>query len=314
MQQLIKKLTSLGERQGNLTIAAAGIIESFLREKKVVFAVENVVAELPEGTSKLMVDGKILPSLPTSFIGGTINGKTAIVSSLIPSKYLIGVPNINFNPKCREISRSNFYFAPSVAVEPARISEILAGNMIQCSVRVKKRRFNLPQFLVGNLKSPRVVVFSRYDSIGPGAIDNSSGTAVCLSLVASCPNLLEDALFIFDPNEELSYDRPTYWGHGYRVFERRNARILRDAKRVIVVDCVGNGVPTVIRDPKILELAFPIKNKERLEGDLVTVGADIGRLMDVYHSNLDLDGEISLDCLRKAEELVKKLITENMLL
>ncbi len=54
------------------------------------------------------------------------------------------------------------------------------------------------------------LVFSHYDSISSGVIDNASGTALSLYLVINYPKLLEKTLFVFAGNEELSYDEPIY--------------------------------------------------------------------------------------------------------
>lgn len=310
---IVKKLESLGERQGKTAIEAGEYLMAYLKSKKVAFSVEPIETELPTAKSKLVADGKAVESMPASFVGGTISGNSAITSSLISSKYLIDVPNINFNPKSETVSRSNFYFAPSVAVRATDISTIVKAKKVSAEVKVTKKKYGLSQILVGNAINPKTIIFSHYDSIGPGALDNASGTAVCLSLACSNPELLQDALFVFDPNEELSYDYPTYWGGGYRVFEERYGDLLAQARSVVVVDCVGNGPVQEIRDPKILKLAFPLWNMKAIKGDVVTLGSNIEKLMEIYHSDADTSDLIEEKYLEEAKSIVKKLIKQTML-
>lgn len=185
---------------------------------------------------------------------------------------------------------------------------MLTGTRVRGEVRVQKERSALPQILVGNPRNPSIIVFTHFDSIGPGAIDNASGTAVCLSLVLTRPDLLKKTLFVFDPNEELSYDYPTYWGHGYRVFEKRHGALLRRAQQIISVDSVGNDKPQAIRDPKILNLAFPILGLSKLLKKTVTIGGDIEKMMEVYQSEADLPSLLSEEALIKTRELVLSIM------
>lgn len=308
MMKIVETLTSLGERQGKTTIRAANILTSTLRKAGVSYSIENIDTYLPVASSVLRVDGKVIDSAPTSLIGGKIGSKEPLVSSLIPSRYLIDVPNINFNPVSKALSLSNFYFAPSLAIRSGDVARVLSGKRVFSKVRVRKIRYSLPQILVGNIKNPSVIVFTHFDSIGPGAIDNASGTAVCISLVTTRPDILKKTLFVFDPNEELSYDYPTYWGHGYRVFEKRHGLLLRKAEKIISVDSVGNGKPQIIRDPKILNLAFPISGLSKLLSKTLTIGGDIKKMMEVYQSEADLPHLLTESYLKKTRQLVLSLL------
>ncbi len=309
MKKIITALTSLGERQGAVTKKAAEYLQSELRNNKIPFVVETVSTFLPVGSAVLTADNIPVTCAPTSFVGGPITSKDSIVSSLIPTKYLIDVPNINFNPKSTALSLPNFYFAPSVAIRREDVERIISATEVRGEVVIEKTAFELPQILVGNRVNPKTIVFSHFDSVGPGAIDNASGTAVCLSIAIENPQLLTNTLFVFDPNEELSYDKPTYWGHGYRSFEERYLKQLDGANTIIVVDCVGNGATRVISDPRILNLAFPIANLSRMLTKTVTIGGDIEKMMEVYQSDADLEDEVMEEFLAEAREVVVDLIT-----
>lgn len=308
MMNIVRALTALGERQGKTTIRAAKFLTDMLRKADVPYSIETIDTYLPAASSTLRVDGKVIDSAPTSLVGGTIRGKEPLVSSLIPSRYLIDVPNINFNPVSRALSLSNFYFAPALAIRSGDVARVLSGKKVSGSVRVRKVRYALPQILVGNTRNPSTIIFTHFDSIGPGAIDNASGTAVCLSLATTRPEILKRTLFVFDSNEELSYDYPTYWGHGYRVFEKRHSHLLQQAKKILSVDSVGNGKPQVIRDPRILNLAFPILGLQKLLPKTLTVGGDIEKMMKVYQSEADLPGLLSEASLKKTAQLVLSML------
>ncbi|MES2225916.1 MAG: M28 family peptidase [Patescibacteria group bacterium] len=307
MLDIAEELVALGERQGDTAILAADTLARRLKEKNIEYQVETIDTWLPVASSSLTVDGKNVDSAPTSFIGGNISGKDALVSSLIPTRYLIDMPNINFNPRSRALSLPNFYFAPSLAVRSQDVDRILAGTKIEGVVEVEKRQYALPQLLVGNSTDPANIVFSHYDSIGPGAIDNASGTAVSLSLAMDA-DFRKNTLFVFDPNEELSYDHPTYWGHGYRVFESRHADLLEKASRILVIDCVGNGVPQAISDPRILNLAFPILGLEKLLDKTLTIGGDIEKMLEVYQSDIDFTDLLTEKYLLETKDLIAGLL------
>ncbi len=127
-------------------------------------------------------------------------------------------------------------------------------------------------------------------------------------LATTRPDILKKTLLVFDPNEELSYDYPTYWGHGYRVFEKRHGRLLKQAEKIISVDSVGNGSPQIIRDPKILNLAFPIAGLSKLLSKTTTIGGDIKKMMEVYQSEADLPDLLSETSLEKTKRLVLSML------
>lgn len=304
MIKIVQALCALGERQGPTAIKAANIITNELKKHGIAYTINPIKTYLPKASSTLMVDGVLVDSAPTSFVGGKIGDNTGLSSSRIPSRYLIDVPNINFNPTSKALSLSNFYFAPSLAVRRGDVPRILEAKQVKGVVRVRKAKYVLPQILVGNLRNPSTIIFTHFDSIGPGAIDNASGTAVCLALVTKDSNILKKALIVFDPNEEVSYDYPTYWGHGYREFEKKYPKLLRCAKRIISVDSVGNGKPEVIRDPKVLNLAFPVRGLKALLPKTLTIAGDIEKMMEVYQSEADLPQLLSERYLEGTRKLV----------
>lgn len=304
-----KRLVALGERQGEVANQAGSLIISVFRDADIPFRIERFITEIPVvSRAELSADGRKIECLSTSFTGGKIANKDSIASSLISSQPLISKSNINFNPKCQLISRSNFYFAPALAIKAKDVGKVVNAKLVKGISIVARTKVESRQILVGNSTNPKSLIFCHYDSIGPGAVDNASGVAVLLETIIRNREVLKNSLFIFDGNEELSYDFPVYWGHGYRVFEEGYNKLLLKAEKIISVDSVGNGKPSVISDPKIIKLAFPIKNLDKFLAKTVTIAGDIDELMRVYHSDDDKVGELKEEFLNQTVGTLKNLL------
>lgn len=303
----MQRLSSLGERQGKVAVQASFLIENILREYNIDYSVAEFQSHIPKMVSATLVaDGKMIPCKSTALKSGNISGKENIVSSLIPSRFLIDEPNINFNPSCEGISRSDHYFSPSVAISRNDLHSVVRAEDVRFKVVVRKTAVKNRQILVGNVSDPINIVFSHYDSIGPGAIDNSSGVSTCIGTIIKNPECLNRTLFVFDGNEELSYDYPTYWGKGYRDFEQKHLTLLESCEKIIVVDCVGNGKPVCERNDNISHLAFPVKNVKKWSSKIFNLYGDIDALMRVYHSDLDTSDKIKNSFMESAAALLFK--------
>lgn len=306
IKEVVEKLCFFGERQLKQNVLAKEFILSLLEKEKIIFTIFSFETEIPKFKNYgLFIDGVKVDCLPTGLISGKIKSNFNIISSLTSSQDFLQKENINFNPLCDSISRANFYFAPSVAVNRDLIFALCRSKKVEGFIDVEKVKFNSESILVGNLKNPKNIVFSHFDSIGPGAIDNASGTAICLKLILENKNILEDTLFVFDSNEEISYDTPIYWGKGYREFEKNNLDLLENAKKIVVVDCIGYSQTQKITDKNILKLAFPIKKMDKLSSKIVLFSGDYNKLMRVYQSPIDLPLMVSEEFLRKTLEEVK---------
>ena len=311
--EIIKTLAKLGTRQGAVARRACTFIDTLLKKNKIPFLVETFDTYIPVvQEARLVIDGKKQPCVGCGMTSGDIP-TTHIASSLMSSRFLIDTPTIYFNPKCPVPSPTNFSFAPAIAIAPGILEKLVYARQAKASLRVRKQKTEASFLLVGNRVNPKTIIFSHYDSLGPGAIDNASGTAVALSVATRCSkeNILDETLFVFDGNEEISYDYPVYWGHGYRVFEERYQALLKNAKAVLVVDCVGNGRNYFIQDETILKLAFPLKNVEQIKHKTWLLSGDIEDLMTVYHSEKDTTKKVSLRQLRQAEDILFERIQAN---
>lgn len=292
MTQFINRLAALGERQRKTETKAARLIRGELKKFAVPYAVEKFITYVPQFIhAEVIADGKIIPAIPTSFVSGEIHDKNAIISSMISSQRFIDDANINFNPYCHTISRSNHYFAPSCAVAPKHLQKICTAQNVRATVRVKKMRHESQNILVGNIKNPRVVFMGHYDSFGPGVIDNASGTALLMQLAVAHPEMLRDNLIIIAGNEELSYDHPLYWGHGYRVFEQKHPSLMKKARALVGVDCVGHAPTILYNDPATVRLAIPLTHREQWVKKMFLLAGDLSVMNPVYHSAAD-DGSI----------------------
>lgn len=305
MVKFIEKIIGFGERQGEIEKKVADFIIEILKQNGIEYYLHKFETEIPEiKKSILMADSKLIDSKATSFVSGKIVEKGSLVSSLIPSRFLLDYQNINFNPACDAISQSNFYFSPSLAIAKKDLVSIMNADNIFAEVLVERKKHESKNILVGNNKNPYNIIFAHYDSVSIGATDNASGVAVVMNTVLSNNELLEKNLFVFSGNEELSYDKPTYWGHGFRAFEDSYFELLKNARGIFVIDCVGNGKTVLTNNLDIGQLAFPIKNKTILTDKIFIMHSDIEKLFKVYHSELDDLSQLGEKDLAEAYDLL----------
>jgi len=280
---------ALGHRQGSVEVQARKMIESFLLRSGVDFLVQEFNTRLPRYDHvSLVADGLSVPCLPTGLRSGEIPNQYNLLSSLISSQKNIDDTNINFNPRCPgAISQANFYFAPSVAVDVLDIPTLVQAKEVNGIVEVVPVDHVSANILVGNSIDPEYIVFTHYDSIGPGAIDNASGTYTVLRACVDARETLSNTLYVIAGNEELSYDYPVYWGRGYRAFEEQYGALLEKAKRMLIVDSVGNTKTTIHDDPRLLKLGFPIRSMDKYLEKTAFLMGDFDNLMQVYQSSVD---------------------------
>lgn len=309
VKKFIEELTSLGERQLDKEVEAKEMIISYLNKAGYTYNVQNYTTFIPSGLSHLHADGSTIESKPTSFVGGNVDTGN-IISSLTSSQSFLFTSNINFNPSCKVISKNNHYFAPSLAVAKSDVCILLEASDIEARVEIEKRRHNSANILAGNIDNPTTIVFTHYDSIETGAIDNASGVALTLLLVHEHPDLLGTTLFVIAGNEELSYDEPIYWGHGYRVFEEMYEDLLKQAKKVFVLDSLGQGETFFTQEKSLVTLGFPLKNLDTYLDKTRMVHGDINELMKVYHSTEDQSHLISTEEIRKTAQSIYQQISQ----
>jgi hypothetical protein len=303
----IAKLLEFSPRLGINERKTAEFLISTLKSGAVDYEIQEFETAIPVAKKvSLEGDGKKIDCLNASFTGGTINGKHSLISSLIPSRLFLNHENINFNPECKAISLSNFYFAPAVAVSRTDLPKILKARTITAEAKVERYNYNAWNILVGNRESPRAIVFAHYDSLETGACDNASGVSVLMKIALRHPELIKRNLLVFSANEELSYDEPTYWGHGYRAFESENKALMAGTEKLIAVDCVGNGKHLFEQNERMVYLAFPIANAKSWQDKIFILYGDLKKENKVYHSKLDDLSQLSEKHLAAASNILVK--------
>lgn len=312
MEKIIEDLVKLGARQGKNADKACEYLLSLFERNTIAYSIETYLVDIPVwGVSTLKADGRMIANIPTGLTSGVIRGVSALTSSLISSRIFLDIPHINFNPKSKIVSRANFSFAPSCAVSRDSLPELYSAQKVEGRIRVQKKQQTMRQILIGNRKNPKNIIFSHFDSVGTGAVDNASGTALMTEFIVRNKDLLEENLFVFDGNEEISFDYPTYWGKGYRNFEKRYSKQTLSAQKLIVVDCIGYEKTQVLQGESashIISLAFPIKNVKKLSSKIKLITSDYDKLMEVYHSDLDNGGNIKEKYLKEASRILQKML------
>lgn len=305
----IKCLLEFSPRQLKNETKTAEFLMSFLEQNKIAYKLQRFAVNIPLiKKAVLSVDGKVLKCDGSSMVSGRISSKDKILNSLISSAVCQNEANINFNPKCTTISNSNYYFAPSISVNRNILNKIFKAKSIEGEVIVEKIKHKAKNILVGNAINPKTICFAHYDSIKTGAIDNASGVSVMMNAILEKPEKLKNTLYVFSACEELSYDKPVYWGNGFRVFEKKYFKQMDKAKKIIVIDCVGNGKTEIIKDKKMIKLGFPICNGGKWINKISFVTGDFDQLMTVYHSDLDDGRGLKKKYLEEANNIFTRQI------
>ncbi len=309
--KIIERLCAIPERQLAGETQALALILGYLDQHTVLYHKQTYNTYIPQYKKwHLKVDGKTIPSLPSGFIGGSITSNHALISSLISSQSNLYQPNINFNPASKAISRSNHYFAPALSISRDHLEIVAKARKIDGVLDVSKTKHISANVLVGNKINPKKIIFSHYDSIQTGAVDNASGTALSLKLIIEKPHLLKDNLFVLCGNEELSYDEPIYWGHGYRVFEKKYSALLEQARKLLILDSFGHSNPEIITDPHIVILGFPIKKIQQYQKKIEMISGSLDGLMLIYHTSEDVSECVKDIYMKNAEKMALSLLGE----
>lgn len=306
MANIIKKIMSFSPRQFEGETKTRFFIEDYLNRMDKNYLIQKFNTYIPKSKKcVLKVDGENIQCLPCTFKVGKIDKGNILLDAL---KYngLKNIKAIAYNSKCKSISLCTFFFYPSLAISPKYANKIKNSKNINGFVKVEKTKHQSANILVGNTINPEKIIFTHYDSIGKGAVDNASGVAVALKLIE---NLSKNSLVVLAGNEELSYDQPIYWGHGYRVFEKKYFNLLNKCKKIIAIDSVGNDRTAVFdkRNKKIMKIGFPFKNSSMLKNKFFCISGGFDKLMEVYHSDRDNFSQIKSKYLKEALEIVIKL-------
>jgi len=170
---------------------------------------------------------------------------------------------------------------------------------------LEKHRTN--NILVGNLSKQKSILLTHFDAIGPGALDNASGVAVCLKVLIEHPDFIKDNLVVFSGSEETSQDKPIYWGYGYRQFEQKYSHLLKNCRAIYVVDCIGNGRLHFFQGDYYFRQAVPLKNLKTVKHKTYVLTGSVKKLFQVYHDVTDTPEKLSQKYLEASyNQLIEK--------
>lgn len=286
----IQDIIAFSPRQGAGEVATANYLKKKLKSAGVPYMDQVVETTVPITTrAELYVDGKPIECRGTGLESGVIEGKDYIVSNLMYGNDDFYFPsNINFNPRSEEgISMALYYKHASIAINKHDLQKLLQAKKIRGEVKVKPYTFDSHNIIVGNRTNPKTIVFCHYDCWETGAIDNASGTALMLDVALEQPEILNNHLFVFAGNEEVSYDEPVFWGKGYRQFQDTYDSLLQGSERIIVVDGIGYSPTEITSHDRIVYFAFPLRNFDRFADKTELLAGSFEYLMDYYHCTSD---------------------------
>ncbi|MCU0678869.1 MAG: M28 family metallopeptidase [Planctomycetes bacterium] len=305
-RKFIESFTALSERQLTQERLAANLIVKVLKSRQIDYKLEPFTVAIPWiKKASLQMNGQAIECRGCGFRSGKLKGWFKLINALAVKNSKLYYPNLCFSPACRSISRPVFFFAPALAISRTQ-AEKIGQSVVSGEIKVQRVKHRSLNILVGNRQNPASVCFAHYDSIGPGAIDNAAAVAVMLKAIIADKFDLANSLCIFTAAEELSYEQPIYWGYGFRVWEKAHRPIMSRAKRLIVLDGIGNGATQIIKNRQIIFEAFPIKGFKSYQNKIYLLTGDFKRLMAVYHSDLDDGRQIKVKYLDEAE---KKLVS-----
>jgi len=256
-----------------------------------------------EGSYIILDNGEKIIGKANSFVSGYFEEKNIYSSQNINQE--INIPHINYNQYYDVFSGVIFYDFPVINIKKSDLIKVINSEEIKVYVNIKRKLIKTENILVGNIENPKNIIFTHFDTIFNGALDNSSGTATLLyGIINNKINIKED-LIVFSGCEELSYDRPYYWGYGYRVFEYEYKEILEKSKKIIVYDMFGHSKPTLTKE--YIKEAFPIMSEYLYEKSIL-ISESNNDWIKFYHSDADTIDKINEYYIEEGLKLLLKIL------
>jgi len=261
----------------------------------------DVPIPFDEGSYIILDNGEKIIGKANSFVSGYFEEKNIYSSQNI--KQEINIPHINYNQYYDAFSGVIFYNFPVINIKKSDLIKVITSQKIEVYVNVKKTLIKTENILVGNVKNPKNIIFTHFDTIFNGALDNSSGTATLLYGIISNKINIKENLIVFSGCEELSYDNPYYWGYGYRFFEYQYKEILEKSERIIVYDMFGHSEPILTKE--YIKEAFPIMSGY-LYDKSIQITESNNDWIKFYHSEADTIDKININYIKQALDLLLK--------
>lgn len=303
--QIIEQLHQFSPRLLANQRQAAEYIKSIFKDCSIDYLVEEFSTFTPNFSEySLKVDGKNVECRPTSLVSGVIGRDCYIVDS--QNDYAdYDKPNINYNGKSDCISRSSHYPVPSLAISRRDVEKVRKAKIIEGMVKVEKIPHISQNIILGNLENPTNLVFTHFDSLEGGAMDNASGTAATIMTILAHPEFLNNNLFVLSSDEELSFEEPTYWGKGYREFQNNHTSLFDTASKIYIIDGLGLTKASVHKQE--IEEFFPIIDIEKYVYKTFAVSCDILPQWSVYHSSEDTPEKLIPAYLEQSLSMIESL-------
>lgn len=303
-KSLLKKLTDLGPRFADKEIQAAKVLEDHLQEQNIPFTTQPFKVDIPVCTkAELLVDGKPIDCMGSTIVSGEIPNADYLISHF---GYSGETPyNIAYSPVTDSISVVDHLKVPSITISRKDVVKIVMAKEVKGSVVVERKTIETKNILVGNLKNPKNIVFAHFDSIiGRGAVDNAGSVVTMMGCIENNRQLLETTLFNFSGNEEMAYDNYKLSGYGFRVFEKHYNNLLKNAKKIIVMDGLGVGTPNLSKNG--LDWVLQIKMLNEIRDKVLWLQNDQTPVLQYFHTLDDKDEILQDEFLSFAEELLKQ--------
>ena len=256
-----------------------------------------------EGSYIILDNGEKIIGKANSFVSGYFEEKNIYSSQNINQE--INIPHINYNQYYDAFSGVIFYDFPVINIKKSDLIKVINSEEIKVYVNVKRKLIKNENILVGNIENPKNIIFTHFDTIFNGALDNSSGTATLLYGIINNKINLKENLIVFSGCEELSYDRPYYWGYGYRIFEYEYKEILEKSKKIIVYDMLGHSKPTLTKE--YIKEAFPIMSEYLYEKSIL-ISESNNDWIKFYHSDADTIDKINEYYIEEGLNLLLKIL------
>jgi hypothetical protein len=308
LMKFTEEVCSFAPRLGENEQLTAEFLIKTLQNNEIKYYSQKFKATIPIWEkAELFADGKKITCKNTSLVSGKILGKENIISSFQEIDETKTKYNINFTPYADIICTADFYNHPSVAIKYSDLPKIFIAKNVQGEVKTKKLTYTSQNILVGNKINPKFLVFAHYDCIGnDGAVDNASGVATAMLTILTHLELLENTLFIFSGCEEIAYDKYKISGIGFRKFEQHFSSLMQNAKRIYILDGVGNGNPHFTQDFNLLDVTLQVKMLKSIQKKVFLIQGNVDKIMDVYHSDIDTIDQLKENFLEKTSDLLVK--------
>lgn len=298
--KLLTELILISPRRGKNEPIAADLIKQFLNKENIPFEIQEFPASVPVTIkTELLVDGKNIPCLGTSFVSGNITNNVSIQESYEKTG---AQEMIIYNPIAKGICAQSLKEIPALAVNVEYVDILKNSRNISGRVEVEAEEFLSQNILVGNKVNPKKIIFAHYDSIvGAGALDNAAAVDVLYQTIVSNKSLLNDYLFVFAGIEEESISNHDGY-YGFEIFDKKYAYLMDSAEEIVILDGVGVSEPYWTHEN--IDWVFGIPRLSEIEHKTVLMENDQSIVRQYYHSPLDTIDIINQKHIDEARDLL----------